>query len=145
MSATPPALLARLEGKQGAMVVSRLKPGYVLITVKGYDDGELLERLYQILDEEIDAAGGGATFIDSRLETGTSPEARDTSARWAKKKGAKLHSSNLLFKSKVLELVVAVANLAVGGNTRAFSDVNSFEQAIAREVPGFTHLPDFDE
>lgn len=145
MSTTPPKLLARLEGKRGTMIVSRLGPGFALITVKGYDDGELLERLYQILDQEIDAAGGGATFIDSRLQTGTSPDARDASARWAKKKGDKLRSSNLLFKSKVFELVVAVANLAVGGNTKAFSDVDAFEQAIAREVPGFTHLPYFDE
>jgi hypothetical protein len=116
----------------------------MLITVKGYDDGELLGRVYEILDAEIDAAGGGATFIDSRLQTGTSPDARDASARWVKNKGSKLRSSNLLFKSKVLELVVAVANLSTGGNTRTFSDVNAFEQAIAHEVPDFSGLPEFE-
>jgi hypothetical protein len=123
------------------MVITRLGAGCCLITVRGYDDGELLDELYKTLDGEIEAAGYGSTFIDSRLETGTAPRARDASARWAKSKGKKLHSSNLLFRSKVLELVVAVANLAVGGNTRAFSDVRAFERAIALEVPGFRNLP----
>lgn len=141
----PPTHLARLEGKRATMVVTRLAPGLVLITVRGYNDGELLEQLHRIVDAEIAVSGGGATFIDSRLQTGASPEARDASARWAKNMGATLRSSNLLFSSKVLEVIVAAANFMIGGGkTKAYSDVRKFEMAIEREIPGFTILPRID-
>lgn len=131
-------------GARLSMVITILKPGHVLITLAGYNDGELGETYLKVLDQQIAETGFLYCYMDTREQTGISAEERDRLARWAQQQGEKYRAGHLLFKSRLLELAVALVNLVTRGSVKTYSNVEAFEEAIRREVPGFIKLPAFD-
>jgi hypothetical protein len=134
----------RYIGAKGSAVLTRLKPGAVLMTAVGWDDGSLGDRFLEALDEEIAKTGSVVAFVDSRATRGVTSEVRERVGRWTKEHRPQFRACHLLFSSKLVEMTVAVVNLMTGGFFRTYSDVATFERAIARDVPGFVHLPVFD-
>jgi hypothetical protein len=128
---------------RGSVVVTQLAPGHVLLTLFGYNDGELAPAYYGALNAVVAAAGFLVVYMDSREQTGISSSERDRATVWTKELGSKYRAGHLLFRSRLLELAVAIANLALGGVVRTYSKVEAFEKAIAAAVPGFKSLPDF--
>ncbi len=134
----------KLTGERGTVYVTRVAAGCMLVTTVGYDDGQAGAQYFAALDEEIARAGFAHVFIDSRAQTGVSPEARDACATWVQNHGVKIRSNHLLFRSKLLELAVAVVNLMTRGPTKAHSNVAAFERLIREVAPTFEGLPTFE-
>ena len=128
-------------GARLSMVITVLKPGHVLISLFGYNDGELGDAYLAVLDEQIKENGFICVYMDAREQTGIATEERERLASWTKATGDKYRAGHLLFKSKIIELAVAVVNLLTGGSVRSYSKLELFEEAIRSEVPGFSRLP----
>jgi hypothetical protein len=127
-----------------AMVITILAPGHVLFTLYGYNDGKIADEYYKILDDQVAKAGFVHVYMDAREQSGVTSEERDRTARWTKALGAKYRGGHLLFRSRLLELAVAIVNLFTGGVVSSYSNVDAFEAAIRREIPGFKKLPVFE-
>ncbi len=128
-------------GKRLTMVITILKPGHVLISLFGYNDGELGGAYLAVVDEQIKQNGFICVYMDAREQTGIAAEERERLASWTRATGDKYRAGHLLFKSKLIELAVAMVNLITGGHVKSYSNLEAFEQAIRSEVPGFTKLP----
>jgi hypothetical protein len=128
-------------GAKLSMVITILKPGHVLISLYGYNDGELGDAYLAVLDEQIRKNGFICVYMDAREQTGIATEERERLAAWTRATGDKYRAGHLLFKSKLIELAVAVVNLLTGGSVRSYSKLDAFEDAIRSEVPGFSKLP----
>ena len=127
-------------GAKGTVEIARLGPGIVLSTMSGHDTGDLTPHNLAAFSNEIGQFGSLCVFIDARQLRGTATEAREAGTAFLKAHRGPVRAIHLLTNSKLIDMAVAVFNLVMGGPIRSHSDVNSFERAIAREVPGFTHL-----
>jgi len=134
-----------LAGARGTIYVTHLAPGCLLLTEFGYDDGEVNDRLYAAIEAAIAQHGGVTVFLDARAQTGVAASSRDRAAVWLKTNKPKVRGSHLLFRSKLLELAIALANLTSGGVTKGYTNVAEFERVIAKHVPGFTRLPAYED
>lgn len=131
-------------GARGSCVVTILAPGHVLLTLYGYNDGEVASHYYAAMEAEMHSAGFLVLFMDSREQSGISPEERERASEWTKKwQGKKYRSGHLLFKSRLLEMALAVVRLMTGHVLIGYSRTEEFEEVIARAVPGFSRLPSF--
>ena len=79
--------------------------------------------------------GPGAPSASSKLAN-----ARESFFVWMKTYGKGLKGLHVLFNSKLIEMGIALVNFVLSGTITSYSDVPSFERAIKREVPGFTHI-----
>lgn len=131
-------------GARGSVVITRLAPGHILVTLYGYNDGELGSTYIAALENEMDSAGSLVVYMDSREQTGISSAERDRLSEWTKKHmETRYRAGHLLFRSRLLEMALAVARLVTGHALYGYSDTKEFEEIIAREVPGFLRLPSF--
>lgn len=131
-------------GRSCTCVISELKPGYVLLTYRGDNDGEIGDACYAELDRIIERDGFVVTFMDSRLQASVAWHERERAIEWARRQRAAYREGHLLFRSRLLEMALAVGNLALRTNLRGYARVEDFERAITRYVPGFKKLPDLE-
>jgi hypothetical protein len=98
------------------------------------------------MEAEMDAAGFLVLYMDSREQTGISPEERDRASMWTREhQGARYRAGHLLFRSRLLEMALAVARLMTGHALFGYTKTEELEAVIRREVPGFAHLPSFQQ
>jgi len=131
-------------GAKGSSVATRLRPGYLLITVFGRDEGDLSDFDLEMIEKEIASAGFCVAFADAHRTSGASAVARERVSSWIRTHRSEMRGIHVLFGSKLVEMSVALINLVTGGVIRTYSDVGEFERAIASDVPGFRHLPSFE-
>jgi len=129
------------EGK-GSMVLTNLAPGYILVTSYGYNDGLTGGISCGEIDRIIASNGWVVVFMDSRDVTGIDGKERDRLGKWVKSHGEKYRMGHVLFRSKIIDLAVALVSLMTGGKVKSYSNVKDFERVIASHVPGFKGLPD---
>lgn len=132
-----------IAGARGSVVITNLHPGHVLLTLYGYNDGEFADAYYEALDAVVAKDGFIVIYMDSREQKGISAEERERATHWSRALGDKYRGGHLLFRSRLLEMAVALSNLVLGGKVKSYSDVIAFERVISRNVPGFFRLPDF--
>jgi hypothetical protein len=130
-------------GARGSVVITSLCPGHVLLTLFGYNDGEFADEYYEAMNAMVARDGFIVVYMDSREQTGISVPERERATRWSKDLGPRYHGGHLLFRSQLLKMAVALANLVLGGKVKSYSSVDAFEHVISRNVPGFLRLPDF--
>ena len=125
---------------KGTVVITRLRPGVLLSIMSGYDDGALTHHNLAAMQEEIDRAGYVCVFADARNLLNAAAPAREKAAAWMKEHRSQFRGLHLLFNSKLIEMGVALVNFVLNGGITSYSNATLFEAAIAREVPGFTHM-----
>ena len=132
--------------KNGSMICTRMRPGCLLMSVFGRDDGGIARVGLKVFEEELARAGFLVTFVDAREERGTSSPMREQVLRWYWLHKGRWRSCHVLISSKFIEMTLAILNLnsLSSGFFQMYSDLGAFERAIAREVPGFTRLPTFE-
>ncbi len=51
----------------------------------------------------------------------------------------------MFVRSRMMDMAISVLGMLVGGGIKAYSDLASFERAIAENVPGFRRLPEYKD
>jgi hypothetical protein len=76
-------------------------------------------------------------YDSSRMEMGF----QEAMTKWFKAHVGRVRV-NMLFKSRLLEMAINIANLAIGMNSaKAYANVAEWEAVGGREVPGFKRIP----
>jgi hypothetical protein len=127
-------------------VITRLAPGFVLVTGLGYNDGHSAPLITAEMTLAIPEQGKLVAFVNLAGETGQASVARDWWAAWVKHNRPRLGSTHILVRSKVMDMAISVLGMIIGGgNVKAYSNVASFEAMIKEHVPAFVRLPTFPD
>jgi hypothetical protein len=127
-------------------VVTRLAPGFVLITGIGYNSGECAPLITAELARAIPEGGKLAAFVNLAEQHGQASIAREWWADWVKQHRAQLAVTHILVRSRMMDMAISVLGMIIGGGMiKAHSDVTAFEAVISVSMPAFRRLPEFPD
>src|SRR5262245_16638664 len=89
-------------GAKGTTIVTRLSPGYLLLTMAGRDEGDLAEANLAGCQDEIDRNGRVVVFADLRQLQSSGASAREKAEAWVKLHRSQLVAAHVLLKSKLM-------------------------------------------
>lgn len=108
-----------------ALVVQRLE---------GHADLEVISVMLRHLDDQLARGTKLAIFDDFEELVSYDSDARIAITDWAKEHLPALSTMAILTRSKLVSMGTAVANLALGGRLRAYTNRARFEAALAAEL-----------
>ena len=126
-------------------LVTHLAPGRVLVTGIGYNDGRCAPLVTAELLRGLPAGSKLIAFANLSAQTGQAGAGREWWADWVKANRAQLECSHMFVRSRMMDMAISVLGMLVGGGIKAYSDLASFERAIAENVPGFRRLPEYKD
>lgn len=126
--------------EQGALQAHEFGKGVVLHTRQGVMHVDFAKYVIQQGERQIRDARRFLLMVDASDARMHTTEFREVTTDWFKKhEGATVH---MLTRSRMLQMALNVANLALGGQrAMTYTDVNAWEAVAKREVPSFTRRP----
>ena len=126
-----------IQGKRGWARLSWLAPGVVLYVCGGYFTTAFAEPMIGFADREL-RRNGKLVMVTDAWELGSvDAEYREAWTEWFKRHKHDFRME-LLVRSKLMEMAASLANLFTGiAVVSTHSNVDAWERAAARSVPGF--------
>lgn len=115
-------------------VFRRLRPGALLVTVSGLDNGQFGTAALDEFRMELLRHSPLEILVDAREATGVAVEVSQEWTRFFSENRQQLKRVSVLAGSKMVQLTVAIAqHLSQTGNLiQIYSDAGLFEEAVAR-------------
>ncbi len=117
------------------MTMARSSAEAVLIKLGGTLTGAITPFVRKHVDPLIAQGRRPHVFLDALAVEGYESAARETMVAWVKQHRDKLASLHVLFRSKLVAMGVAVANVALGGMVTGHSDERAFYRAVDAVLP----------
>jgi hypothetical protein len=135
--------VVRLTAGACTFLYERLRPGVLLITISGQDNGQFGPATVDEAAAEFGRFSGPVRlFVDTRGATGPTRQVMETWTEWFAANRARLERVVILVppESKLLHLTVSIVQhiSRTGGLIRICGETAEFEAAIRKEVPGFS-------
>lgn len=133
----------RLSAPSCAFAYRRLRPGALLVSISGHDKGDLGTAPLDEVSAEIARFGPIDLFVDTAAATGIATPVSDLWTAWFRDNKPRLKRVSVHAPSRFVRLVISVAKLfsGTGELIRIYDEAEPFDQAIAREAPGFVRPP----
>jgi hypothetical protein len=140
---TLPGGQIHLSTERCTYLYTRLRPGSVLITISGYDRGELGLLPFEELKREIKDFGPVEVFIDVRQAFVPTAPVSEGWQNWIKENRQNLKRVYILVESRAMYIVVSISKelSRTGSLMQVFTDHEKFRNAIQRSAPDFEELP----
>jgi hypothetical protein len=129
----------QFECRRGLLRLQRPRPGVLIGTISGYDDGEIAEHFLREIDEELAVAGHLRLFVDLRGQVGIDVKARERGTEWLRDHQHQDLMSEVLVGSKLMSMALSVMRIFsnAGDKVVAHCDPLEFEESILRVVPTY--------
>jgi hypothetical protein len=129
-----------LESSRGRMRIWWAAPNVMIQSTHGYTDAVVAKKVVDALGRSIPRAATFRMFHDAWEHEGYDTEFRVGMANWAKASSAattgRLLSVDVLVRSKLVAMGVAVANLVAGGIIRSHSRLETYSAALIQAGGG---------
>lgn len=124
-----------LRGTRCAFVYRRVRPGVLLVTITGDDEGELGMAPLHEIDAEIARHAPLSLYVDTRAARGAATRVSEDWTAWFTTNRKNLRSVGILATSKLVHLIVSIAKhlSRTGEMIRIYTEAAPFEAALARE------------
>jgi len=122
---------------------TRLRPGVMLVSIAGYDRGQLHPAAFEPIEAELSDRQPLALLFNVSRAEGATRSVSDAWTEWFRTRRPQLREVHILVASKYLDLIVNVAKhfSRTGELIQVYSDASRFESTAARLVPGLKRLP----
>jgi hypothetical protein len=134
----------RLSASDVSFTYTRLRPGALLVRIRGFDRGELADACFEPLHDALAGRAPLDLLVDTRDTEGASTSVSNRWTAWFQENRSRLNEVHILVASKFVALTVNVAKhfSRTGELIRIHSDPATFEAAATRLVPGLRKLPE---
>jgi hypothetical protein len=137
-----PTGIVRLMSGPCTFHYQRLRPGVVLIAIRGYDSGQFgPATVDEAAAEFARFVGPVKLFVDTRAATGPTREVMETWTAWFAANRPRLDRVIILVppESKLLHLTVSIVQhiSRTGGLIRICGNAHEFEELIRKDAPDF--------
>ncbi len=124
----------RLSDERGVITLRRPAPHVELLRGEGYAIAEFAPAILESREMILHDCGKIALFDDLEHMTGYDAEVRLQLTTWSKKNRGRIVAFHILTSSKVVQMGVAVASLALGGGIKAHTKRRAFDTALGKSV-----------
>ena len=114
--------------------ISRPAPTVILYTFSGRMVPELVQCIRDAAAPLVAAGSQLDLFFDTEAMDGYHPRFRTQMTEWHEELKDATRSAGVLVRSRVVQMAIAIANLATGGKLVSFSDRKNFELAVRTAV-----------
>jgi hypothetical protein len=116
------------------LIVRRLRPGSLLVKIVGYDRGELGDRPFEEIYNEIKHFKTIDLYVDLADSFGAATPVREAWTEWFRANQAHLRRVSVLVGSKFVEMAVTLAKLfsRTGDLIQLYSSRAAFEEIVGR-------------
>jgi hypothetical protein len=122
-------------GGRSTLIVREMAPKVLLLTMSGYHDDVDVPKQFATWFERRTATGELMhMFWDTTETTGYKTECREALQEWQKEAKARVASSMVLVRSRIMEMALSITNLIVGGLNKATRDRSRFETMLRSAV-----------
>jgi len=120
------------DGLHSSLVVARLAPHVVLVTISGRDAGEHGDGPLRALDRELEL-GSFTLFVDARRTQGASVDVSNVWAQWLRTHRDRLQEIHMLTGSRFIQLTADFVRrfAELGDAMRIYTDGAAFDEALA--------------
>ena len=115
-------------------MLSRPSPGVILGRLVGHLTEEVSRGLNLESEKFLVSTRRNLIFCDWYEMTGYDSGARIASTEWVERHRASLERFHILFRSKLVSMGVAVANIATGGILQPTSNLAVFENELLKQI-----------
>ena len=124
----------RFKDDTGCIVVTRLAPGVVLLTLSGQDRGQFGDAVFAELATDMSRHHLIEVFVDTREAVNADVPVANQWSDWLQANRKGLKRLNVLVSSKFVQLTAEVMKLfsRTGELMRIYSDAPAFSDAIAQ-------------
>ncbi len=119
-----------LKTPRGDATVELFPPTLLLTTFYRHLGLHLVTQVVRELDRHAQSPGGVDLFVDAAGMTGYDSEARLAMTEWVLANRPSIGAMHVLVLSKLGTMGAAVANLALGGLMRVYSNPTAFQRAL---------------
>jgi hypothetical protein len=132
----------RIAGGGHVALITRLQPGYLLVTERGTQMPATRAVMIKEVEAELAVAAPVTVFIDVRASDRMDTAGREEWAAFGKRHRPKFKRVVVLVRSKLLEMAFSIMGMFVGGGMiRMVSTEEDMLTEIRRDVPKFRTLP----
>lgn len=124
--------MATTNASRGTLQVYTPRPWVLLFAVEGKADLEVAEAIITWTNKMLAGNNRPHVFHDWEHMTGYDSNAREQLTAYVDGVKKQLGSANMLVKSKIVAMGVAVANALLGGTLHGFSERARFEETLQR-------------
>jgi hypothetical protein len=126
------AVTERWSDGRGELEITSPRRGIVLQRFEGYACLPMADAIIERLDAEIATHGTILVFDDWEEATGYDSAVRLKLTEWTRQHSGQVLETHVLLRSKLIAMGMAVANLALGGNLRTYTNRAAFDAARSR-------------
>lgn len=126
----------KLEGLHSSMAIRRPAPRVIVLAIDGADIGELGERPFRELANDLELPGPLQLFVDARAASGPSIEVSGQWASWLGAHQARFEQITMLPGSRFVQITAAFVRdfAGLGDRMQIVSDGTAFDEALERAV-----------
>jgi hypothetical protein len=120
---------------RGEVVIQEVAPGVISIKLKGHLEVALAGQIMTTIDPILARGLRPHLFFDAEHATGLDTKFRTELTPWHKAIKPLVSGQNVLVRSKILQMAITVANMAMGDLLTAYNKRDEFEAAMAAARP----------
>jgi hypothetical protein len=136
MSHVQPHRSVRWEGVHCTLEVRRPAAGVVVVVFSGMDVGELGNRPFQAMAEDLAANPSVELFIDARCAVAASVAVSNEWSTWLRRNASKLSRIHMLTATRFVQLSADLVRRFAGleDRMRLYTDADVFDEELAEAV-----------
>lgn len=127
----------RMFDQRGSFLFSRPRPGVVVVTFSGKDDGQFGTAPLDELAADLARYAPVELFIDAQPDVGANLRVQRAWTEFFARHRSQLKSVNVLVRSKYMHVTVELARFfsRTGELIRVYLDDSAYQEAISRVAP----------
>jgi serine/threonine protein kinase len=114
---------------QGSLSIHEVAPGVILYEMSGFLEARLVPRFEEAAAEQVARGYKVDLFFDTEGMVGHTTEFRHRMTEWHKALAPQTRSLNVLVRSNIVGMAIAVVNMVTGGLLKSYSNRIEFEAA----------------
>jgi hypothetical protein len=118
----------------GSVIARMLAPEVVLVQMVGVQDDERIVRAFVDWFAKLPRRGPVYMFWDTSENSGYKTRNREALEAWYRSVKPQLAATEVLVRSKLMAMAVAIANMTAGGTIHATTDARRFQLLVDEAV-----------
>ena len=118
------------QSDRGRLIIREYGNSALLFIEQGFLEKGFVEHIERVQNEVLQRGGKPSIFVDAENLDGYEPDLQTSATQWMKANKGRITAQHMLVRSRLTQLGVAVASLALGGIIKGYTSRPQFEEAL---------------
>lgn len=122
------------QSDRGRLIIRKYGNSALLFIEQGFLEKGFVHHIERVQNEVVQSGGKPSIFVDAENLEGYEPELQTSATQWIKANKALVTAQHMLVRSRLTQLGVSVASLALGAVIKGYTSRSQFEAALRQAV-----------